>query len=178
MVNTCQTHVKLLNACWSANQIMLQGKGIHWVTAYRTIINHLHKMKAFLAHFTKWLHIEKIPSEKVIFIKQRKWMTRNHNLNQLCLLTTKNHCFRNKSVTFMILYENEIDHFKSDHAICFCYLGFTNRRDLVISNYNLRRTEVKQTKTVLITVQTLVKSENQNPLKDTFTWTSIPQPEK
>ena len=69
----------------------------------------------------------------------------------------------------MILYENEIDQCKSDHAICFCHLGFTNRRDLVISNYNLRRTEVKQTKTVLITVQTLVKSENQNPWKDTFT---------
>ena len=95
-------------------------------------------------------------------------MTRNHNLNQLCLLTTKNHCFRNKSVTFMILYENEIDHLKSGHLICFCYLGLTNRRDLVISNYNLRRTEVKQTKTVLINVQTLVKSENQNPWKDTY----------
>ena len=47
-------------------------------------------MKAFLAHFTNWLQIEKIPGEKVIFIKQRKWMTKNHNLNQLCLLTTKN----------------------------------------------------------------------------------------
>ena len=154
------------------------GPGIHWVTAHRTIINHLHKMKAFLAHFTKWLLIENIQGEKVIFIKQRKWIIRNHNLNKLCLLRTKNHCFRNKSVTFMILYENEIDHLKSDHAICFCYLGFTNRRNLVTSNYNLRRSEVKQTKTVLITVQTLVKSENQNPWKDTFTWTSIPQPEK
>ena len=54
--------------------------------------------------------------------KQRKWMTRNHNLNQLCLLRTKNQPFfgNSRSRSLFSTKINEIDHGKSDHAISFC----------------------------------------------------------
>ena len=128
---------------------MLQGKGIHWVTAHRTIINHLHKMKAFLAHFTKWLLIENIQGEKVIFIKQRKWMTRNHNLNQLCLLKTKNHPVFGTSRS-RSQFSTKTRLITANQTTQFVFATLTNRRDLIISNYNLRRTDAKQTKTVLL----------------------------